>query len=110
MRGTYVEKAELRADVEDPAGGRGLPEQRQERFREHLGAVEVGPEDRLGVLHRVGVDLVERHRRVVHLRGSEAQQQQTADQVQNHTGPSGFRISDAGRAWPHWMAYLGRIT
>ena len=67
MRGTYVEKAELRADVEDPAGGRGLPEQRQQRFREHLGAVEVGPEDRLGVLHRVGVDLVEGHGRVVHL-------------------------------------------
>jgi hypothetical protein len=46
------------------------------------------------VLHRVGADLVERHPRVVHLR--------VVDQVQNHTGLSlsGFRISDAGRAWP----------
>ena len=107
---TYVEKAELGADVEDAAGGGRPAEQRQERLGEHPGPVEVGPEHCLRVLHRVGVDLVERHRRVVHLRGSEAQQQQTADQVQNHTGLPGFRISDAGRAWPHWMAYLGRIT
>ena len=71
---TYVEEAELGADVEDAAGGGCPAEQRQERLGEHLGPVEVGPEHRLRVLHRVAVDLVERHPRVVHLRGSETQQ------------------------------------
>jgi hypothetical protein len=67
---TYVEKAKLRADVEDPAGGGRLSEQRQERLGQHSGPVEVGPEHRLGVLHRVGVDLVERYGGIVHLQPS----------------------------------------
>ena len=64
---TYVKKAKLRADVEDPAGGRRSPEEGQKRLGQQLGPVEVGVEDRLRVLHRAGVDLVERHRGIVHL-------------------------------------------
>jgi hypothetical protein len=71
---TYVEKAKLRADVEDPAGGQGLPEQRQERLSQHPCPVEVSPEHRLGVLHRVGVDLVERYGSIVHLHASKNRQ------------------------------------
>lgn len=67
---TYVEKAKLGAEVQDPAGPRRPSEERQERLDEHLGTIEVRPEDRLSVLHRVGVDLVERHRGVVHLQGA----------------------------------------
>lgn len=63
----YIEKAKLGAEVQDPAGPRGSTEKGQERLDEHLGSVKVGLEDRLSMLHRVGVDLVERYPGIVHL-------------------------------------------
>lgn len=63
----YVELAEPGADVKYSGGGRGAAKHGEKGGDEQFWAVVIGGYHRLRVLHRVLLDLVERHRRVIYL-------------------------------------------
>lgn len=64
---TYVEWSKSGADIEDSTRGSGATEERQEGLRQQLGPVEVGLDHRLGVVYGVLIDIIKRHRCIIHL-------------------------------------------